>query len=119
MVCRMPRFTPTCVGNCKVFVPGFDVESGSPPRVWGKWISGTNRTPGTAVHPHVCGEIVRMVRVRPSLWRFTPTCVGNCIGMHACLRLMPVHPHVCGEIGKKNSRNQEQSRFTPTCVGKL
>ena len=71
------RFIPTCVGNCNI----------------GGAIAG-----GSAVHPHVCGELLvpvvdsdGIIGSSPRVWgtdtiggkcarneRFIPTCVGNC-----------------------------------------
>ena len=70
-----------------------------------------------AVHPHVCGERVGILKTdkRPSgssprVWgtavggqagrpadRFIPTCVGNGVVVVADNSMAAVHPHVCGE----------------------
>jgi len=92
----MLRFIPTCVGNITL------------------WHKRPCRLP---VHPHVCGEHVKLrycnvpfVGSSPRVWgtlmmvtdekggrRFIPTCVGN-IFPHSFHRLpQAVHPHVCGE----------------------
>ena len=95
---------------------GTRVASGSPPRVWGNRRAaaiGCQR----AVHPHVCGEILRHTWRRCEHCRFTPTCVGKSprltqsqmrngspprvwgnlrVGRH--VDSAAVHPHVCGEI---------------------
>ena len=90
------RFTPTCVGNTL-------------PKSRGRVLS--------SVHPHVCGEYMRMSLVEgsnagspPRVWgihrlpvclvtrcRFTPTCVGNTPPVNPPRSAPSVHPHVCGE----------------------
>ena len=91
-----PRFTPTCVGKtvparrvsfqCSVHphVRGedadtdviVDVEGGSPPRAWGRPVTGAVQLLGD---------------------RFTPTCVGKTPTGCPSPPRMPVHPHVRGE----------------------
>ena len=90
------RFIPTCVGNTKEW------------RIMEQEYS---------VHPHVCGEHLRVTHPlrfdsgsSPRVWgtrdyhasrryyrRFIPTCVGNtpCL-VRGCPHKV-VHPHVCGE----------------------
>ena len=88
------RYTPTVWGKpCGAGMLG-PIQSGTPPRVWGKLLlMRPSRT--IPVHPHACGENVPRIRSRnPS--RYTPTCVGKTNLAHGC-RFLPVHPHVCGE----------------------
>ncbi len=136
LVCQLPRFTPTPVGNA----------------------SAPARSAGIcAVHPHACGEcLVDHVadRIRrgspPRLWgmlhpcpcrdrrrRFTPTPVGNARHVDAQRRRAAVHPHACGECVLQSLQDDLCSgspprlwgmravvsaafarwRFTPTPVG--
>ena len=110
------RFIPTCVGNT-CYSPR--CRSSHP------------------VHPHVCGEYCRVLRIS-SMRRFIPTCVGNTqraagrqaadcgssprvwgilgINLSPC-QTAPVHPHVCGEYPSESGIVQYPVRFIPTCVG--
>ena len=94
---RKRRFIPTCVGNCRM-----ELRSPCKP----------------AVHPHVCGELgctqygsELTAGSSPRVWgtaegavlsvllfRFIPTCVGNCEQFLAVSLINSVHPHVCGEL---------------------
>ena len=97
---RFTRFIPTCVGNWRArFILS---------RLW-------------SVHPHVCGELRLLARLvshprgsSPRVWgtvsslvlhiplfRFIPTCVGNCAFSRICSPRVPVHPHVCGELPRR------------------
>ncbi len=92
----MERFIPTPVGNTAC---GSSAPSGSP------------------VHPHACGEHIKLIEIRkkesgssPRLWgtpsapwpvtaaqRFIPTPVGNTLADLTVHVLVTVHPHACGE----------------------
>ncbi len=114
------RFTPTCVGKTRRRGWPVGARCGSPPRVWGKLTSYASLSRCRSVHPHVCGENVRITLLIHRLARFTPTCVGKTGRVRASAgphggspprvwgkrsvpsRLFPsrtVHPHVCGENG--------------------
>ncbi len=109
------------------------------------------------VHPHVRGEyelgksaVLNHIGSPPRAWgiplrrcltfrrlRFTPTCVGNTVGVKGIAPLTSVHPHVRGEYSSSVTtsvpplgspprawgiqsvpmRNSRLARFTPTCVG--
>ena len=131
--------------------------SGSSPRVWGtrhqsyiyiRWLrfipTGVGNTPAgrkpssaPAVHPHGCGEHVRIFSAlmlnhgsSPRVWgtpfyflksstarRFIPTGVGN-----TCLRIWvtwvkPVHPHGCGEHPTSSSSSDEANGSSPRVWG--
>jgi len=153
------RFIPTCVGNTSLATTARHVVVGSSPRVWGIpsspcWLWWFCRsTPrvwgilslslcalsGVTVHPHVCGEYVRIHTLlqrdrhgsSPRVWgilarrqpivrallRFIPTCVGNTPTAIALSISNSVHPHVCGEYDCKIIIDTHPSRFIPTCVG--
>ena len=110
---------------------------GSPPRVWGRLLApGHDRSrsrftptrvgtttgvadpePAGTVHPHACGDDIRVRRVErhpagspPRVWgrprrgrqaeaphRFTPTRVGTTGSYRAGPSAPPVHPHACGD----------------------
>ena len=112
-------------------------KHGSPPRLWGILLrsgqhdllarftptpvgnTGDNTTLEalTAVHPHACGEYIKLAGVwhayggsPPRLWgilrstanvfeaaRFTPTPVGNTSCAMLTFSRSAVHPHACGE----------------------
>ena len=92
------RFTPTCVGKA--------------------WSSPAS-TPGTPVHPHVCGEGGPEPPQADEPDRFTPTCVGKATARPPPCPRPSVHPHVCGEgVRPRRHRQAAPLRFTPTCVGK-
>src|SRR5439155_747322 len=90
------RFIPTCVGNT----------------------TGTSqKTRGSAVHPHMRGEheaggfagfppvgssphawgTLATVETRQNRGRFIPTCVGNTLLVEDMIAAIPVHPHMRGE----------------------
>ena len=91
------RFIPTPVGNS---------------------FTHSIQTMQIAVHPHACGELLYINRIRlllfgssPRLWgtpelcnvfsilpRFIPTPVGNSSLAQAGFPLPSVHPHACGEL---------------------
>ena len=75
----------------------------------------SHRRSGTAVHPHVCGEIPEAQR--DGTLSVHPHVCGeigcDCRQAHRAT----VHPHVCGEIIWVATPDR-RGRFTPTCVGK-
>ncbi len=92
--------------------------SGSPPRLWGRWL------------PHAFAH--RAIR-------FTPTPVGTMLFVHATIANNAVHPHACGDDSASTTRTGAASgspprlwgrckcatsdpaswRFTPTPVGTI
>ena len=110
------RFIPTCMGNS---------------RVAGKGIYGS------AVHPHVHGELSLPKVTRailsgssPRAWgtlcwflyqtrypRFIPTCMGNSIPITRNGLYRPVHPHVHGELTRKPRRSVSVLGSSPRAWG--
>jgi len=94
------------------------IQSGTPPRVWGKrgitWQKPRRRrytptcvgktchphseTSDTPVHPHVCGENALMVLPNGDLYS--------------------VHPHVCGENASVSGRSRNKYGTPPRVWGK-
>ena len=133
---QVVRFTPTCVGNTRLY---------------------RTRRARSSVHPHMRGEysraawecsqprgspphawgILALDLVHWSALRFTPTCVGNTALAHRARSAPAVHPHMRGEyVGGGSSVclcngspphawgilhvsaiSGLAERFTPTCVG--
>ena len=111
------RFTPTCVGKTPATVTGHTFNSvhphvcgeniegqlgvqileGSPPRVWGKPLSGA------------------MVDGQRG---FTPTCVGKTRSMRCLPLRLQVHPHVCGENCLAIRRDPSMHGSPPRVWGK-
>ena len=54
--------------------------------------------PGSAVHPHVCGELYVNIGLSRLYNEFIPTSVGNSAWHKASGDEVTVHPHVCGEL---------------------
>ena len=95
------RFIPACVGNS---------------------LGGAVSTSTVAVHPRVCGELIRSrcqlagpFGSSPRVWgtrifyvygdnvaRFIPACVGNSLGAKISPMSVTVHPRVCGELTTNN-----------------
>ncbi len=113
---RIPRFTPTCVGNTSansiicarnsvhphmrgeymdVFYPVSD-PYGSPPHAWG---IRRDRTP----------EIPEK--------RFTPTCVGNTYPAFFVFRRGSVHPHMRGEYALPGASRHPDTGSPPHAWG--
>ena len=115
---RVSRYTPTCVGKTYCHTCQRTIQSGTPPRVWGKrgitWQKPRRRrytptcvgktchphseTSDTPVHPHVCGENALMVLPNGDLYS--------------------VHPHVCGENASVSGRSRNKYGTPPRVWGK-
>ena len=113
--------------------------TGSPPRVWGKWIAVRSLGGGFRFTPTCVGKIhdsppraELQYGSPPRVWgkskscliltgssRFTPTCVGKICSMEVKPAGSSVHPHVCGENEPLIPLDHHPKRFTPTCVGKI
>ncbi len=90
---------------------------GSPPRVWGRplrdervkiglrftptrvgtTLSHARQRKGHPVHPHACGDDVRLADLSALEPRFTPTRVGTTSAPSSLLLTRAVHPHACGD----------------------
>ena len=112
------RFTPTCVGKT------------------GKRLPGVLRM---SVHPHTCGEDVRLGHFRPRscgspphVWgrrghsfaqcawtRFTPTRVGKTAAYADAAGTRAVHPHTCGEDSPRSRKSEYVSGSPPHVWGRL
>ena len=128
---------PHACGEHGLWAQTLDLLGGSPPRMWGTpndglqagWLGRFTPThvgnticlplgySRIAVHPHACGEHLRLIMRRwphcgspPRMWgtrawttpfvgsaRFTPTHVGNTFLRPNVPRAVTVHPHACGE----------------------
>ncbi len=137
--------------------PTYSSSSGSSPRVWGIPRFGQSQTfrcrfiptrvgnttgdkaPGKAlsVHPHACGEYLRLAKAgirqagsSPRVWgilkvrknlnrvyRFIPTRVGNTEAFLVTNSTMTVHPHACGEYPRLQMYCRQSRWFIPTRVG--
>ena len=104
----------------------------------GKAGAGPRDRPHRAVHPHACGESVRLEDMSlpdpgssPRMWgkflvdglldlprRFIPTHVGKATYTTSAVYSPPVHPHACGESVRVSIRACLSRRFIPTHVGK-
>src|SRR5262249_28578498 len=104
LLVKLPRFTPTCVGNILRIPLNNPGNFGSPPRAWGTCYNGAPHPRRIPVHPHVRGEHACADCGMCRYSRFTPTCVGT-IGEYG-QRYAPhaVHPHVRGEHGGLDGR---------------
>ena len=91
------RFTPTCVGSTRPYLPSIHRLAGSPPHVWGVLQSPHSSPHSSSVHPHMCGEYPAGRITVSSRFRFTPTCVGSTSSPCISPPKAPVHPHMCGE----------------------
>ena len=89
------------------------------------------------VHPHACGEYMRLITVStdltgssPRVWgirsesrghtahgRFIPTRVGNTAFPGMQIFTLPVHPHACGEYVRGNFCRWEISGSSPRVWG--
>ena len=148
---------PHACGEHSTAPPPTEVSTGSSPRLWGTRHGRTTNwsvarfipTPvgntlevyrawaGLAVHPHACGEHVRLrakvfqlLGSSPRLWgtqlvqtsgvghiRFIPTPVGNTL-LHLCLALLQaVHPHACGEHTARASVSEQLVGSSPRLWG--
>ena len=152
------RFTPTYVGKTSEgalrskkysvhphvrgedSVPGWrwNRRYGSPPRTWGRRVTGTVVFGAPPVHPHVRGEDARAAADRPAAPGSPPRTWGRPACPCGHRGSGPVHPHVRGEDKKEDiwigenhgspprtwGRLQDgdavllAERFTPTYVGK-
>jgi len=133
------RFTPTRVGKTTDTVDHRPLQTGSPPRVWGKrTIRDSNSSAilgspprvwgkrsdcpaccqAPAVHPHACGENTGTQDTDGLFPRFTPTRVGKTPGVWFTNAPETVHPHACGENPMPLRPGSPGLRFTPTRVGK-
>ncbi len=93
-----------------------------------------------AVHPHVCGEHLRHIRIRrdasgssPRVWGTffaqivdgsvlygsSPRVWGTCQFTRIRIFRRTVHPHVCGEHACGAPAIHRPGRFIPTCVGNI
>ena len=108
---------PHACGEHSVFIKPSNPQSGSSPRVWGTHIHwpyqdqqsrfiptrvGNTWQPALKpdwrpVHPHACGEHVKMGSVVLHASRFIPTRVGNTRRCRPGQPGVAVHPHACGE----------------------
>ena len=96
------RFTPTGVGNIGRWTPIALRSNGSPPRVWGIWKALLPNDLVVAVHPHGCGEYVKLSfqywdcgGSPPRVWGISPF-------SHLTNASSTVHPHGCGEYEQVN-----------------
>ena len=73
------------------------VVYGSSPRLWGTRARHDRYGKTHLVHPHACGEHIRInLELRISTW-FIPTPVGNTYLFSKSVMNSTVHPHACGE----------------------
>ena len=113
------RFTPTRVGKTCALWIAWQPLPGSPPRVWGKLLSGVCRPTDLRFTPTRVGKTQECADGLDCRTRFTPTRVGKTGGFDGGpvggVRFTPTR------VGKTRQlvRNlQRQLRFTPTRVGK-
>ena len=152
------RFTPTCVGTTvrgatkphrvpvHPHVRGDDGmnqpppahSSGSPPRAWGRQVTGrsiareerftptcvgTTSCPSPARHlmtgspPRAWGRLIAGSS-RAETYRFTPTCVGTTTWWSQKSENTPVHPHVRGDDGPIFFTDTDQFGSPPRAWGR-
>jgi len=117
MLSVFARFIPTCVGKAS---------------------TGIEYAGFVTVHPHVCGEgikililSVRLGGSSPRVWgrrcsrvpiamllRFIPTCVGKALRWNGFRREETVHPHVCGEGRVRGRIIAEKAGSSPRVWGR-
>ena len=105
----------------------------------GRLLNGAIDDSVTAVHPHACGEIVRVKNKRcasygtsPRLWgdclptpraispkRYIPTLVGRFASVSILSYNSSVHPHACGEITITRADLRPLSGTSPRLWGDL
>ena len=131
-----PRFTPTCMGNT-IGAPAVMVGSSVHPHMHGEYAVGNlQRAHLLGSPPHAWGIHPTTTLPANSL-RFTPTCMGNTMGLLGIMLLITVHPHMHGEyvygyvcvsircgspphawgILLCETHCVCARRFTPTCMG--
>ena len=115
-----------------------NVNTGSPPRAWGRLadhhlghgcprftptcvgkagLGVLDQIPERGSPPRAWGRRRNFSQLRPQP-RFTPTCVGKASTTASTPTAATVHPHVRGEGGRHALQGGAGIRFTPTCVGK-
>ena len=130
------RFTPTCVGNTSIDIRRIGHGMRFTPTCVGKTLP-PRQLARLSVHPHVRGEYSRLRRqvhaivgspprawgirhgglAAPDAVRFTPTCVGNTVGMPIGRLVEFGSPPRAWGIRSNSADAGWSSRFTPTCVG--
>ena len=120
---RPPAVHPHACGDDLPYELGDLLESGSPPRVWGRLATDLVVFGRARVHPHACGDdydrqvfIVARLGSPPRVWgrrirrvpllgwsRFTPTRVGTTLRQPESHQQSPVHPHACGDDAIRRS----------------
>ena len=132
------RFTPTPVGNTKLFRRRTARWRFTPTPVGNtRAVSRVRRS--STVHPHACGEHAEraadhfaMGGSPPRLWgtpsvkvsprlrvRFTPTPVGNTRSAGPPWRRRAVHPHACGEHTTRSTLRSRSPGSPPRLWGTL
>ena len=96
------RFTPTRVGTINSTRWSQFATRGSPPRVWGRWVSHNGAPSVPTVHPHACGDDDIISAANRAMMRFTPTRVGTILESFlvfsstqlnlSCRELVLLHP---------------------------
>ena len=113
-------FTPTCVGQTLTLLAAMDQDGGSPPRAWGRRLSGSRGATLQPVHPHVRGADYHLPLAPLRYGRFTPTCVGQTsISSDASSNVAGSPPRAWGRLRSRCLRTYSAFGSPPRAWGRL